>query len=196
MAYDAAGNLYIADSNNNMIRYVPAANGSYDGKAVKAGDIYTIVGKGPAGDSGDGGAAASAELNYPAGIVVGSSGRLLISDSGNNTIRQVVPPAPGISGVKPTSGPIAGGKKVTIKGVNLESVSAVYFGSQHGGELHHPQRRQDRGRVARSVTRHGGHPGGLPGRHEHHRGQHLHVRGDGGQEAQPSALTSRADVSD
>jgi len=130
LAYDGAGNLYIADSANNMIRYVPAANGSYDGKAVKGGDIYTVVGKGPMGASGDGGAGSAAELNDPAGIEMGANGRLLVSDGGNDKIRQIVPPSPGVSAVKPTSGPIAGGKKVTIKGVNLEGVTAVYFGSR------------------------------------------------------------------
>ncbi|HTT87661.1 MAG TPA: IPT/TIG domain-containing protein, partial [Acidimicrobiales bacterium] len=130
VAYDAAGDLYIADSANNVIRYVPAAKGSYDGKAVQAGYIYTIVGKGPMGASGDGGAASAAELNDPAGIEVGANGRLLISDGGNNKIRQVVPPSPAVSSLKPTSGPMSGGKKVTIKGVNLESVTAVYFGSR------------------------------------------------------------------
>ena len=83
------GNLFISDSANNMIRFVPAAKGTYDGMAVKAGDIYTIAGKGAAGYSGNGGLATQAELNDPAGVSVGPSGQILILDNGNNVIREM-----------------------------------------------------------------------------------------------------------
>ena len=65
VAVDAAGNLFITDSANNLIRFVPAANGTYDGMAVKAGDIYTIAGNGAAGYTGNGGWPHAAELNSP-----------------------------------------------------------------------------------------------------------------------------------
>ncbi len=133
VAVDSAGNLFISDSANNMIRFVPAAKGTYDGMAVKAGDIYTIAGKGAAGYSGNGGLATQADLNDPAGVSVGPSGRILIVDNGNNVIREMsgtAPAAPLVTAIKPSSGPTSGDRKVTILGANLTSTSAVMFGSR------------------------------------------------------------------
>jgi sugar lactone lactonase YvrE len=80
VAVDAAGHLYIADSDNHRIRRVGA-----DGK------ISTIAGTGVAGFSGDGAAATAARLNHPEGIAVGADGSLLIADYWNHRIRQVLP---------------------------------------------------------------------------------------------------------
>ena len=67
---DAAGNLYIADSQNNVIR------------KVSNGVITTVAGNGTAGFSGDGGPATNAELDFPQGIAVDTAGNLYIADSG------------------------------------------------------------------------------------------------------------------
>lgn len=80
VAADAAGNLYIADSDNHRIRRVGA-----DGK------ISTVAGTGVAGFSGDGAAAVAARLNHPEGITVDADGSLLIADYWNHRIRQVLP---------------------------------------------------------------------------------------------------------
>lgn len=53
-AVDAAGNVYIADTNNHRIRKVTAATGV----------ITTVAGTGVAGFLGDGGAATSARLYF------------------------------------------------------------------------------------------------------------------------------------
>jgi sugar lactone lactonase YvrE len=79
IAFDAAGNFYIADGSNNVIREVTAGNGT----------ITTVAGNGTGGYSGDGGAALSAELNDPAGIVLDSNDDLYIADIFNNRIREV-----------------------------------------------------------------------------------------------------------
>ena len=79
VAVDGAGNLYIADSDNNRIRKVSAATGT----------ISTIVGTGGWGYSGDGGLATQAELEYPSAVTVDGAGNLYISDSRNNRIRKV-----------------------------------------------------------------------------------------------------------
>ena len=76
---DKSGNVFIADSGNNVIREVNAATGK----------ITTIAGNGTAGYSGDGGAATSAELSGPYGVWVDGSGNLLIADTGNNVVRKV-----------------------------------------------------------------------------------------------------------
>ena len=75
---DAQGNLYIADTNNSVIRELKS-NGA----------IVTIAGTGTAGYSGDGGPATKAQLNHPAGLALDPQGNLLIADSGNNVIRKV-----------------------------------------------------------------------------------------------------------
>src|SRR5213593_2815483 len=77
VAVDNAGNVFIADSGNNRIRMINAA-----------GIITTVVGNTP-GFSGDGGAAASAQLGLPVDVAVDSGGNLFIADRGNYRVRQV-----------------------------------------------------------------------------------------------------------
>jgi trimeric autotransporter adhesin len=89
VAVDGAGNLVIADSQNNRVRVVAAATGTFYGQAMTAGDIYTVAGDGTAGFSGNGGPATSAELDTPGGVAVDGAGNLVISDSGNNRVRVV-----------------------------------------------------------------------------------------------------------
>jgi large repetitive protein len=79
VAIDGAGNLYIADTNNNVVREVN----------LTLGTISTVAGNGQPGYSGDGGAATSAMLNSPKGVSVDASGNLYIADTGNNIIREV-----------------------------------------------------------------------------------------------------------
>ena len=53
------------------------------------GSITTIAGTGTAGNSGDGGAATSAQLNYPQAVAMNSYGNIFIADSSNHKIRMV-----------------------------------------------------------------------------------------------------------
>ncbi len=78
MAFDAAGNLYIADGSNHRIR-----------KVTVAGVIATVAGTGSVGFSGDGGDAKAAQLNNPQGVAVDAAGNLLIADTNNNRVRRV-----------------------------------------------------------------------------------------------------------
>lgn len=77
VAVDAAGNLYIADTLNNIVR------------KVSGGNITTFAGNGAAGSGGDGGAATSAQLNGPQGLAVDSAGNLYIADTQNHRVRKV-----------------------------------------------------------------------------------------------------------
>src|SRR5215813_12042324 len=66
-AVDAAGNLLLADSGNNRIRVVAESTGTFYGKAMTAGNIYTVAGGG-SGALGDGGPALGASLHQPATV--------------------------------------------------------------------------------------------------------------------------------
>ena len=88
VAVDAAGNLLIADSDNNRVRVVAASTGTFYGQPMTAGDIYTVAGNGTSGFSGDGGPATSAGLS-PQGVAVDAAGNLLIADTGNSRVRVV-----------------------------------------------------------------------------------------------------------
>ncbi len=79
VAIDGAGNLYIADTNNNIIREVNLTSGS----------IRTVAGTSTPGYIGDNGPATAAELNSPQNITIDPAGNLYIADSGNNAVREV-----------------------------------------------------------------------------------------------------------
>jgi hypothetical protein len=78
---DGAGNLYIADTNNNVIRKVAAATGI----------ITTVAGDGTPGYGGDGlkATASGVELSGPWGITADAAGDLYIADTANQRIRRV-----------------------------------------------------------------------------------------------------------
>jgi len=80
LALDAAGNLYIADSENHRIR-----------KVSPDGTITTAVGNGVARFSGDGGPATAASLSSPSGLALDASRNLYIADTSNQRIRKVSP---------------------------------------------------------------------------------------------------------
>jgi sugar lactone lactonase YvrE len=89
VAVDAAGNVYIADASNNVVRRVSAATGVI---TTVAGDFAADqAGDGLGGFSGDGGPATSAQLNDPQGVALDSAGDLFIADRLNNAIREVTP---------------------------------------------------------------------------------------------------------
>jgi len=77
---DANGNLYVADTDNNVIRKIDTGTPRI---------ITTIAGTGVAGNGGDLGPAASATLRSPDRVSVNGAGNFFISDSGNNRIRRV-----------------------------------------------------------------------------------------------------------
>ena len=78
VAVDGAGNVYIADLNNNRIR-----------KVDTAGVITTFAGTGTAGFTGDTGQATAARINTAYGVAVDSAGNVYIADTGNNRVRKV-----------------------------------------------------------------------------------------------------------
>jgi streptogramin lyase len=82
IAVDTAGNLFIADATNNVIRKVTAATGK----------ITTVAGNGSAGFGGDLGNALGANLLNPFGVAVDVYGNIYIADANNQRIRKVYNP--------------------------------------------------------------------------------------------------------
>jgi DNA-binding beta-propeller fold protein YncE len=81
IAVDAAGVVYVADTENHAIRRID----------LVANRITTLVGTGPdaASGAGDNGAAGSAQLDRPHGVCVAPDGTLYIGDTLNHRVRRV-----------------------------------------------------------------------------------------------------------
>ena len=84
VAVDAAGDVFIADTNNSVIREVTGINGANPLINTIAGN-YNDGG----GYSGDGGLATSAQLNIPYSVAVDADGDLYTADWFNNAVREV-----------------------------------------------------------------------------------------------------------
>jgi sugar lactone lactonase YvrE len=83
VAVDSAGNLFITDLVNNIVRRVAAADGT----------IATVAGNGQFGDSGDGGPALQAAIAFPLSVAVNAAGKVYIAQGENNVIRVLTPVA-------------------------------------------------------------------------------------------------------
>src|SRR6185503_13797402 len=93
LAIDIAGNIYVADSGNNLIR-----------KIDTQGIVTTVAGSGAIGSANGQGTAAS--FNFPQGIAVDNSGNIYVADTGNDLLRKIDP-----AGVVTTlAGSVATGK--------------------------------------------------------------------------------------
>jgi sugar lactone lactonase YvrE len=78
LAVDVAGNVYVGDTGNNLIRMI-----------TPAGEVSTLAGTGSVGSANGSGIAAS--FNGPRGVAVDGAGSLDVADYGNNVIRRVTP---------------------------------------------------------------------------------------------------------
>ena len=98
-AFDAAGNLYVAEATNHCVRRIDTVTGV----------IATVAGTGDPGYSGDGGPATRATLNEPYALQVDANGDLYIVDRLNAVIRKVDALTGRITTVAGTGEPGSGG---------------------------------------------------------------------------------------
>jgi sugar lactone lactonase YvrE len=125
VAYDSAGNLYIADANNHVIREVAKATGI----------ITTIAGTGTEGFSGDNGPATSAQLDTPTGVAVDATGNIYIADSHNQRIREVAKATgiittiagTGTAGFSGDGGPAASAQLSLPSGIAVDATGNIYI---------------------------------------------------------------------
>ncbi|HEY3955986.1 MAG TPA: hypothetical protein VGM53_21650 [Streptosporangiaceae bacterium] len=90
VALDHADNLLIADLGGKRVEVVAAATGTFYGRAMTAGHIYTVAGGGgKTGSSGNGVPATRAKLKLPDAVSVDSAGNVLIADPGTDRVRVV-----------------------------------------------------------------------------------------------------------
>jgi DNA-binding beta-propeller fold protein YncE len=85
--FDSKGNIYIAERDNHVVRFVD----------MKTHIISTAAGTNIAGFSGDGGPASKAQLNQPHSIALDRSDNVFICDIVNNRIRRIDPKTGSIS---------------------------------------------------------------------------------------------------
>src|SRR5262249_9001973 len=91
VALDSAGNVYIADTSNFVVRVVNRQHTAITvaGVTIQPGNIATVAGTGTMGYSGDGNAALEAQLGPVFGIAVDVSGNIFIADAYANKVRKI-----------------------------------------------------------------------------------------------------------
>lgn len=129
VAVDSAGNLYIADTNNNRVR------------KVSNGVITTVAGNGTQGASGDNGPAIGAQLTNPSGVAVDLVGNLYIADSNNNRVRKVsngiitTVAGNGTVGSNGDGGPATGAQLYFPTGIALDSAGNLYISDSNHNRI-------------------------------------------------------------
>ncbi len=119
---DPSGQLYIADSVS--ARILKITNSSTP-------SVSTIAGNGTFGYTGDGGPATLAEISYPLGMVMDSSGNIFFSDSQNGVIRKLTllkpsgEPTAVVNAASYKGNTVAPGELVTLFGAGLGPAAAV-----------------------------------------------------------------------
>lgn len=122
VAVDQRGTVYVADTYNNRVRAV-----------LPGGAIRTIAGTGTPGYAGDGGSAATAQLDHPQGVAVDAGGTVYVADTYNNRIRRIgrdgrisTVAGTGAPGYAGDGGPATDAELSTPHGVAVAADGSVY----------------------------------------------------------------------
>jgi sugar lactone lactonase YvrE len=128
---DGAGNLYIADGDNNRIRRVDPA-----------GIITTIAGTGAKGFAGDNGPAIGARLSFPSNLEVDGAGNLYFSDTFNYRVRRIGPKGvittvagTGGQGFAGDDGPATRAQLSNVGGVAVDAAGNLYIADSSNGRV-------------------------------------------------------------
>ena len=131
VAVDGSGNVYIADTDNEMVEEV-----------TTGGTLSIIAGTGTSGAPTPG-PATSSDLSNPSGVAVDSSGNVYIADTNNQVVEKVTPGTPGTLSIAagtgtsgaPTPGPATSSDLSDPSGVATDSSGDVYIADQANGRI-------------------------------------------------------------
>jgi len=129
--FDAAGNLYIADTNNDRVR-----------KVDSNGIITTVAGTGVRGGAGDGGPARQAELSEPRTIAMGPAGELYIAEPKVHRIRKVGAngiitrlAGTSVAGFSGDGGPAVEARLNKPRGIDVDAAGVVYIADSENDRI-------------------------------------------------------------
>ncbi len=128
IAFDAAGNLYIADTRNNRLR------------EVSNGVITTVAGNGSGLASGENFPAINAQLS-PADVAVDAAGNLFVADGLNNRIRRISKgiittfAGTGVAGFSGDNGPATSAMLYGPGGIAIDASGSVYITDSYNNRL-------------------------------------------------------------
>jgi len=142
--FDADGNMYFVEMQNNLVRRVDA----------RTGQISTVAGTGERGYGGDGGPAIKAKFSRPHSIALDDRGGLYVADIGNHRIRRIdlargtidtiagnVEKVLPVEGQQASGKPLLGPRALTISGevmwIALREGHSVWKLDMNKGTLHH-----------------------------------------------------------
>jgi hypothetical protein len=117
LAFDGAGNLFVADISNNRIRKI----------TISTGLISTVAGTGTAGYNGDGILATAAQINIPSALAFDSNGDLYFTDRSNSRIRKITTSTGIISTVAGTGTAGYNGDGILATAAQLNNPNEVSF---------------------------------------------------------------------
>ena len=120
------GTLYVSDMGLNVVIKIDP-----DGNAT------LVAGTGKAGDSGDGGPATRARLNFPAGLALGPDGTLYVAETAGNVVRAIgtdgrirTVVGTGRPGDAGDGGPAVDARLSGPSGLGIDAVGNLYIADQ------------------------------------------------------------------